>query len=77
MGRVSVDPETHDSSFGLFGHAHDEIEMLILKCFPGLASCSRRRSWEEFKDEHRQLSDGYALTGHPGQNVVRKRFALL
>jgi len=27
--------------FDLFGHAHDEVEMLILKLFPGLASCSR------------------------------------
>jgi hypothetical protein len=28
--------------FGLFGHAYDEIEMIILKLFPGLASRSGR-----------------------------------
>jgi hypothetical protein len=41
-GRVSADRKRMTRLFGLFGHAHDEIEILILKYFPGLASRSRR-----------------------------------
>jgi hypothetical protein len=42
MGEYRLIRKRMTRFFGLFGHAHDEIEMLILKVFPGLASCSGR-----------------------------------
>ena len=42
MGEYRLTGKRMTRLFGLFGHAHNEIEMLILKLFPGLASCSGR-----------------------------------
>ena len=42
MGEYRLIRKRMTRLFGLFGHAHDEIEMLILKFFPGLASGPRR-----------------------------------
>jgi hypothetical protein len=42
MGEYRLIRKRMTRLFGLFGHAYDEIEMLILKLFPRLASCSGR-----------------------------------
>jgi hypothetical protein len=58
--------------FGLFGHAHDEIEMLILKLFPGLASCSRRIDLELVGKTLRVIGDTCPFGVTPALNASKR-----